>query len=153
MTDFLDLHMENKDGKLLTSVYHKPFDAYLDERAKLRMDLLLNKYPGQFIDQQFNRVLFKFRINESPSTHNYKLYRKNIINSPIQVKIPVDDNKAIFVHFTYCSNMKVFPVKFHKLWQKYFMESPINDIVPILGIRNINNLRRRLVHTRHKAIH
>jgi hypothetical protein len=76
--DFLDLHMENQDGKLFTSVYYKPshepyylpfnsthpmhmkknipftmllrairycstFEAYLDERDRLRMALLLIK--------------------------------------------------------------------------------------------------------------
>jgi hypothetical protein len=76
--DFLDLHIENRDGQLFTTVFHKPsyepyylpfisvhprhmkqnipctmllrairycstFKAYLDEREKLRMALLLNK--------------------------------------------------------------------------------------------------------------
>jgi hypothetical protein len=84
--DFLDLHIENQDDKLFTSVYHKlsyepyylpfnsthpmhmkknipftmllrairycsTFEAYLDECDRLRMALLLNKYPGKFIDQ------------------------------------------------------------------------------------------------------
>ncbi|CAF1074706.1 unnamed protein product [Rotaria sordida] len=75
--DFLDVHIENKDGQLFTTVYYKPsyepyylpfnsihpmhmkknipftillrairycsiFQAYLDEREKLRMALLLN---------------------------------------------------------------------------------------------------------------
>jgi hypothetical protein len=101
--DFLDLHTENQDGLLSTTVYHKPpyelyylpfnsihpmhmkknlaftmlprpirycstFHAYLEERGKLRMTLLLNKYPGKFIDQQFNRVFLKFKIIESLTT-------------------------------------------------------------------------------------
>lgn len=133
--DFLDLHMENKDGELFTSVYHKPsyepyylpfnsthplhmkknipfamllrairycssFQAYLDERAHLRMGLLLNKYPGQFIDEQFNRLIFKLDINEPFDNHNYKSYRQKILDSPIQVKIPVDHSRTMFVHFT-----------------------------------------------------
>ena len=44
--------------------------------------------------------------------------------------------------------MKNFPHKFHNLWLKYFSESPINDITPILGTRNVTNLQQRLVHTR-----
>lgn len=31
--------------------YYSTFRAYLDERAKLRMALLLNKYPSKFIDE------------------------------------------------------------------------------------------------------
>ena len=186
--DFLDLHMENKNGELFTSVFHKPsyepyylpfnsihplhmkknipfamllrglrycssFDAYLDERAKLRMALLLNKYPGHFVDQQFHRLFYKFGINEPLGIHNYESYRQKILDSPIQSKTVVDHSRTMFVHFTYCSNMRTFPSKFHTLWQKYFMESPINDIVPVLGTRNVQNLQRRLVHTRHRAIH
>jgi len=48
--------------------------------------------------------------------------------------------------------MRMFPVKFHLLWQKYFLDSPINDIVPVLGTRNVDNLQRRLVHTRHRTV-
>ena len=75
-----------------------------------------------------------------------------VLDSPIQVKTPIDHNRTMFVHFTYCSSMRMFPVKFHLLWQKYFLDSPINDIVPVLGTRNVDNLQRRLVHTRHRTV-
>ena len=51
----------------------------------------------------------------------------------------------MFIHFTYCTNMKSFPSKFHILWNKYFAESPINEIRPVLGTRNVDNLQQRLV--------
>jgi hypothetical protein len=181
--DFLDLHMENKDGKLFTTVYHKPsyepyylpfnsilpmhmkknipfamllrairyystFQAYLDERGNLCMALLLNNYPGEFIDQQFNRVLLKFNISQPLNSNNYNIIRNKVITTPSQEKQPTDFGKTIFVHFTYCSNMRTFPKQFHVLWNKYFGESPINEITPVLGTRNVNNLQRRLVHTR-----
>jgi hypothetical protein len=44
--------------------------------------------------------------------------------------------------------MRTFPTRFYALWQKYFGESPINDINPIVGTRNVNNLQRRLIHIR-----
>jgi hypothetical protein len=44
--------------------------------------------------------------------------------------------------------MRTFPAKFHTLRHKYFMESPINEITSILGTRNVDNVHRRLVHTR-----
>ncbi|CAF1391920.1 unnamed protein product [Rotaria sordida] len=181
--DFLDLHMENQDGKLFTSVYHKPsyepyclpfnsihplhmkknipftmllrairycstLEAYLEERGKLRMALLLNKYPGHFIDQQFNAVLRKFNIEEILTKNNYDCIRQKVINIRFKEKVPVDYSTKMFVHFTYCSNMRTFPQKFHALWNKYFGESPINDIIPILGTRNVPNLQRRLINTR-----
>ena len=82
------------------------------------------------------------------SVTNYDLIGDKIIQSPIQEIIPVDYGKTMFVHFTYCTNMQTFPAKFHSLWNKYFGSSPINEITPILGTRNVQNLQRRLTHTR-----
>ena len=48
--------------------------------------------------------------------------------------------------------MKTFPSKFHVLWQKYFNQSPIDNIIPALGVRNVDNLQRRLVHTKYNSI-
>jgi len=181
--NFLDLHMENQDGTLFTSVYHKPsyepyylpfnsvhplhmkknipfamllravrycstFETYQRERDHLKMALLMNRYPSQFIDQQFNRVFYKYKIEQSVNIINYKYIRQQIIDSRIKAKEPIDYGQTMFIHFTYCSNIKNFPQKFHNLWLKYFSESPINDIIPILGTRNVNNLQQRLVHTR-----
>ncbi|CAF5012349.1 unnamed protein product, partial [Rotaria sp. Silwood1] len=181
--DFLDLHIENRDGELFTTVYQKPsyepyylpfnsihplhmkkniiftmllrairycstFQDYLNERERLRMALLLNKYPNKFIDTQFIYILEKLNIQQLLTINNYTEYRYKIIDSPIKEKVPIDFGKTMFVHFTYCSNMRIFPGKFHTLWNKYFGESPINDIIPTLGTRNVNNLQRRLVHTR-----
>ena len=181
--DFLDLHMENQDGHLFTSVYHKPshepyylpfysvhpfhmkknipftmllrairycstFEAYLTERESIRMALLLNKYPGDLINEQFKNVLLKYDIHDMLSVTNYDLIGDKIIQSPIQEIIPVDYGKTMFVHFTYCTNMQTFPAKFHSLRNKYFGSSPINEITPVLGTRNVQNLQRRLTHTR-----
>ena len=183
VADFLDLHMENRDGELFTTVFHKPsyepyylpfnsvhplhmkknipfamlvravrycstFEGYLHERESLRMALLLNKYPGEFISDQFNHVLQKFKINQPFNINNYKLLRRALIESPIQEKMPTDYGRMLFIHFTYCSSMRSFPSKFHYLWHKYFEQSPINEITPILGTRNVDNLQKRLVHTR-----
>ncbi|CAF1502723.1 unnamed protein product, partial [Rotaria sp. Silwood1] len=179
MADFLDLHIENRDGELFTTVYQKPsyepyylpfnsihplhmkmniiftmllrairycstFQDYLNERERLRMALLLNKYPNKFIDTQFMYILEKLNIEQLLTINNYAEYRYKIIDSPIKEKVPIDFGKTMFVHFTYCSNMRIFPGKFHTLWNKYFGESPINDIIPTLGTRNVNNLQRRL---------
>lgn len=116
------------------------------------MTLLLNKYPNQFIENQFNRVLKKFKVDQSIEPKNYKIIRKEIINieenENQQENVPINYGNTMFVHFTYCSNMKTFPSKFHSLWQRYFNQSPINDLIPALGVRNVDNLQRRLVHTK-----
>ncbi|CAF1513649.1 unnamed protein product [Adineta ricciae] len=130
--------------------YCSTFQDYANERGKLRMDLLLNKYPVKFIDQQFNRLLQKFNINEPLTNYNYKTLRERVLNTPYEEKVPtINYEKALFVHFTYCSNMTTFPRKFHSLRNKYFEQSPINEVIPILGTRNVNNLQQQLVHTRH----
>ncbi|CAF4419706.1 unnamed protein product [Rotaria socialis] len=182
--DFLDLHIENQDGKLFTTVYQKPsyepyylpfnsihplhmkknivftmllrairycstFQAYLNEREKIRMALLMNKYPNKFIDEQYNGILLKLNIDRPLTFNNYENYREKVINSLVkQEKMPIDYGKKMFVHFTYCSSMKTFPSKFHALWNEYFGQSPINEIIPVLGTRNVKNLQRRLTHTR-----
>ena len=128
--------------------YCSTFQAYLNEREKIRMALLLNKYPGEFIDKQFNRVLSKFHIGQELSTYNFNIIREKVINYPEKQKTVVDYSTSIFVHFTYCSSMKTFSSKFHLLWEKYFAQSPIADIIPIVGVRNVHNLQRRLMHTR-----
>ncbi len=129
--------------------YCSTFNAFINERELLRIALLLNKYPGHFIDVQFNKVWTNFNINQTINTYNYDRIREIIIQYPDKKgKIPVDYNKHIFIHFTYCLNMKQFPKRFHTLWSKYFGESPIADIIPVLGVRNVNNLQQRLVHTK-----
>ncbi|CAF1516179.1 unnamed protein product, partial [Adineta ricciae] len=130
--------------------YCSTFNAYLQERESLRMALLLNKYPGDLITSQFNRVLSKFEINDQLSIRNYERLRDQLIQSshPSRDRTPFDHEKMMFIHFTYCTNMKSFPMKFHNLWHKYFGDSPINEITPILGTKNADNLHKRLVHTR-----
>lgn len=145
------LHMKKNIpfAMLLRAIrYCSTFEVYLDERNKLRMALLLNKYPQKFIDVQFNQLLNKFNIKEALTSINYDRYRQMFINTPIQIQQPINHGISMFVHFTYCSNMKTFPKKFHELWQKYFNTSPINDIIPVLGTRNVLNLQKRLLHTK-----
>ncbi|CAF1403495.1 unnamed protein product, partial [Rotaria sp. Silwood1] len=169
--DFLDLHIENRDGQLFTTVFKKPsyepyylpfssihpihmkkniiftmllralrysstFQEYLNERERLRMALLLNKYPNKFVEKQFENILTKLDINKPITAYNYSESRQKVMNSAIKEKLPINYQKTLFVHFTYCSSMKLFPVKFYELWNKYFGESPINEITPILGTRN-----------------
>ncbi|CAF1463276.1 unnamed protein product [Adineta steineri] len=128
-----------------TIKYCSTFDAFITEREYIRTALLLNKYPAHFIDTEFARLLKKFNVQHPLTRYNYNEMRQDIIDSPVKEKITFDYGKTMFVHFTYCENMKTFPGKFHNIWNKYFGESPINDIKPILGTRNANNLQLQLV--------
>ncbi|CAF3778152.1 unnamed protein product [Rotaria sp. Silwood1] len=128
-----------------TIKYCSIFEVYLCEREKLRMALLLNKYPGEFIEKQFSRVFQKHNLIQPILTNNHKTLRKKIIYIDNKEKISIDYGKTMFIHFTYCLNMKTFSAKFHALWNKCFMESPIDEIKTILGTRNVKNLQQQLI--------
>ena len=131
--------------------YCSRFNLFINEREKLRMALLLNKYPGNFIDIQFNRLFRKYNIVQPLTNENYNMIREKVLSTPMKKeKQTIDYHKTIFIHFTYCSNMKNFPMKFHELWNEYFIDSPINEVKPILGTRNANNLQQRLVQNKKK---
>ncbi|CAF1516594.1 unnamed protein product, partial [Rotaria sp. Silwood1] len=112
--------------------YCSTFETYVDEREKLRMAFLLNKYPNEFIDKQFDRVFQKHNLIQPVAANDYKIIREKLIYSQKNENIQIDYRRTLFVHFTYCLNMKTFPTKFHALWNKYFTESPINEIKPVL---------------------
>ncbi|CAF2141624.1 unnamed protein product, partial [Rotaria magnacalcarata] len=100
------LHMKKNIpfAMLLRAIrYCSTFESYLNEREKLRLALLLNKYPNKIIDEQFNNVLVKFGINEPLTSINFNRSRQQIIDSPVKEKLSVNYDKSIFVHFTYCS--------------------------------------------------
>jgi hypothetical protein len=77
--------------------YCSTFEAYLYEREQLRMALLLNKYPGEFLEKQFNRVFQKYDINQPISNKNYSTLREKIIyglashRSPLMRKVRVQN--------------------------------------------------------------
>lgn len=181
--NFLDLHIENDQGSLLTKVYHKPsyepyylpfnsihpmhmkknipfamflrairycstFQFFIEERESFRMALLLNRYPNIIIQEQFNKVLQQFKVKKLISSENYDETRYLTLLTSNSERLSIDYEQNLFIHFTYCAGMRVFPVRFIALWKKYFSNSPVSDITPVLGTRNVDNLQLRLVHTK-----
>jgi hypothetical protein len=69
--------------------YLSTFEVFIDEREDIRMALLLNKYPSEFIDIQFNRVLFTFEI-KTINSNNYLKQRQRVLDSHRIDKPPVD---------------------------------------------------------------
>ena len=130
--------------------YCSSFQLYVNERESLKIALLLNKYPNKLIQEQFLRVFKKFDLHEQLSTHTYDQCRSKILTNPYQEKLSIDYETNIFIHFTYCLNMRRFPVHFHALWKKYFAHSPINDINPILGTRNVDNFAKQLIYNKNR---
>ena len=70
-----------------------------------------------------------------------------MIQSLNQDITPTDHGRTMFIPFTYCTTMRTFPSKFHTFWCKYFQQSPINEIIPVLRTRNVDNLQGRLTST------
>jgi hypothetical protein len=153
-------------GSLFFSLIHSVFFV-LDRRCTALMSVsYFNKYTKRvgkalcillIYLRQTNRLLksknweqhIDFVSLEDRQVSLFSLfYREKIIRFPATEKIPVDFGKSMFVHFTFCAKMKSFPSKFYTLWNKYFTESPIDEIKPVLGTRNVNNLQQRLVFNR-----
>ena len=129
--------------------YCSSFQSFIEEREALRMSLLLNKYPNAFIQEQFESVLKKANVSHTVSAQNYSTVRSQITQTQFsKEKTTIDHESHLFIHFTYCCSMNKFPSQFRTLWHRYFDHSPIGDINPIVSTRNVDNLQRRLVHTR-----
>ena len=79
--------------------YCSTFEAYIDKREQLQMSLLLNKYPGEFIDKQFNRLLEKLDIDQPLTNINYDQFRQKMIHSPIREKTPVEFGSSMLYSF------------------------------------------------------
>ncbi|CAF1405565.1 unnamed protein product [Adineta ricciae] len=112
------LHMKKNIpfAMLLRAIrYCSTFKEYKKERDQMKMALLLKQYPSQLIDQQLNHVFYEYDIKLQMNIIHYHNIRQKIINSPLQVKEPIDYGHKMFIHFTYCSNIRNFPKKFHNL--------------------------------------
>jgi len=99
--------------------YCSKFETYLKEIESLRMTLILNKYPGYLIENQFNRVLLKFKIDQALTLNNYKFLwpeTNRISNRRKKYLIFIKRQCS----FTYYTTMRSFSSKFYTLWHKYF---------------------------------
>ena len=106
---------------------------------------MFNKYSDHFTTQEFDRVLETFTSGQLLSMNNYDELRETMIYSSAKEKVAITHRKTMFVRFTYYSNTRTFLAVFHALWQKYFEESAINEIVSIVGTQNAKNVQRQLV--------
>ena len=82
-------------------------------------------------------------IKNKLTVENYIENRLQVIMTSYKERTSVDYENNLFIHFTYCRNMRTFPTRFNALWNKYFANSPINHVHPVLGTRNTENLQLR----------
>ena len=126
-------------------------DNLEEEIEKVRITLLLNKYPPNFIDRHFQRFFETLTGQKEPKlllSERHSEFREIVLqpdwNKKEKVKINFD--KDILLHFTYTSSLAQFGSRFHQLWQEIFEETPLSDISVIFAHRLTDNLKRILVH-------
>jgi len=122
-----------------------------EEIEKVRITLLLNKYPPNFIDRHFQRffeVLTGQKHSKLLLSEQHSIYRDKVLDIGWnkREKKGIDFNKDILLHFTYTPSLARFGSKFHSLWQEIFEETPLSDISVIFAHRLTDNLKNILVH-------
>jgi hypothetical protein len=122
-----------------------------EEIEKVRITLLLNKYPSYFIDKHFNRF-FETLTGQKNSklllSEQHSIFRDKVLDPQWNKKDKnsIDFNKDILLHFTYTPSLAFFGAKFHSLWQEIFEQTPLSDISVIFAHRLTDNLKNILVH-------
>jgi hypothetical protein len=121
------------------------------EIEKIRITLLLNKYPSYFIDRHFRRF-FEEVTGKNDSKLLLSAQHSEFRNKVLDIgwnkkeKRGIDFNKDILVHFTYTPSLARFGARFHQIWQEIFEETPLSDISVIFAHRLTDNLKNILVH-------
>ena len=122
------------------------------EIEKIRITLLLNKYPSHFIDKHFNRfyeTLTGNKNNKVLLSEQHNVYREKVLDpqwNKKENKKSLDFNKDIILHLTYTPSLARFGAKFHQIWEEIFEGTPLSDIPVVFAHRLTDNLKSILVH-------
>jgi hypothetical protein len=135
-----------------TRICSHPEDLKI-ELDKIRIMLLLNKYPPKFIDKQTGRF---FRDTTGTQTTDLLLgkdhskYRESILDPTWnkKEKRKIDFQKDILLHFSYTPSIANFGSRFHQLWEEIFEGTPLDDIPVMYANRLTDSLRHLLVKKR-----
>lgn len=124
-----------------------------DELEKIRITLLLNKYPPRFIDKQMERFfedVTKQRTSDSLLGERHSIYRERILEPEWnkKEKRKVEFDRDILLHFTYAPSLAHFGSRFHQIWQEIFEDTPLEDIPVMYANRMSDSLRHLLVKKR-----
>jgi hypothetical protein len=121
------------------------------EIEKIRITLLLNKYPPNFIDKHFRRF-FESVTGENSSrlllSEKHSEFRNKVMTTEWNKKEKkgIDFNRDILVHFSYTPSLARFGSRFHQIWNEIFEETPLSDIPVVFAHRLTDNLKSILVH-------
>jgi len=128
----------------------KDLQAEID---KIRVMLLLNKYPPAFIDKHTGRFFQDLTGENTSATllgNNHSAYRTLVMDEKWnkKEKRKVDFNTDIFLHFSYTPSLAHFGSHFHQIWQEIFEGTPLDDIPVIYANRLTDSLKHLFVKKR-----
>ena len=120
------------------------------EFDKIRIMLLLNKYPPKFIDRRIERFLQDLTGTKTTKTllgKEHSKFRELILdiawNKKEKKKIVF--SRDILLHFTYTLSLARFGSWFHQIWQEIFEGKPLDDIPVTYAHRLTDSLKHLLV--------
>ena len=122
-----------------------------EEIEKVRITLLLNKYPPKFIDRHYQRFFQTLTGEREPKlllSVRHSEFRDQVLDIGWNKKEKpgINFNKDIMLHFTYTPSLARFGSRFHQIWQEIFEDTPLSDIPVIFAHRLTDNLKNILVH-------
>ena len=126
-------------------------DNLEEEIEKVRITLLLNKYPSYFIDKHFRRFYEVLTGQKDPKlllSEGHNEFREKVLEVGWNKKEKpgINFNRDIMLHFTYTPSLARFGSRFHQIWQEIFEETPLSDIPVIFAHKLTDNLKNILVH-------
>ncbi|CAF4763576.1 unnamed protein product, partial [Rotaria sp. Silwood2] len=128
-------------------------DDLREELDKLRIMLLLNKYPPKFVDQQITRF-YKDLTGEKSSDallgKEHGKYREITLNEQWnkKAKRPIDFKNDILCHFSYTLALARFGTNFHQIWNEIFEGTPLDNTHIVYANRLTDSLKQLLVKKR-----
>ncbi|CAF2072614.1 unnamed protein product [Rotaria magnacalcarata] len=123
------------------------------ELDKIRITLLLNKYPTAFIDTHTRRFFQDLTGKQTPDAllgEDYSKFRELVLDLGWnkKQKRKIEFEKDILLHFSYTTSLEKFGVRFHQLWTETFEDTPLIDVPVMYANRLTDNLKQILVRKR-----
>jgi hypothetical protein len=130
-------------------------DDLRKELDKIRITLLLNKYPPTFIDQQMGRFykdLTEKKSSDALLSKEHGRYRERVLeeqwNNNKKTRRKIDFRDDILCHFSYTPALARFGTNFYQLWTEVFEGTPLDNTHIIYANRLANSLKQLLVKKR-----
>jgi hypothetical protein len=109
-------------------------DDLRKELHKIRITILLNKYPPTFIDQQMGRFYKDLTVKKSSDallSKEHGRYRERVLeeqwNNNEKARRKIDFRDDILCHFSYTPALAWFGTNLHQLWIEVFEGTPLDN--------------------------